>query len=338
MDSITQATLGAAVGEAVLGKKAGYKAAAWGVVLGTVPDLDILLNPFMDAVGEIRFHRSFTHSITFCVLASPIFGWLINKIHQKDGIGWLPWTKLAFLAFLTHAMIDIPTTYGTQFLYPFTNTPFTTDSIFIIDPLFTFPLLFGVITAQFLKRTSSTRRIFNYAGLLVGSLYMIWGLGIKSHVHSVFDASFQNQVGHYEMMKTTPNGPTTFLWNGYVMKNDTIYHSKYSIFDESTELEFSAIPRRSHLIEPHKNDRAFDTLLWFSRGYYTVTEENGTLYFYDLRFGRGDLWLTDEAEFVWQNEVLFDDDGRAHSFEQSIPSFDARARVFSKFWDRIWGE
>ena len=167
---------------------------------------------------------------------------------------------------------------------------------------------------------------------------MIWGLGIKSHVHSVFDASFQNQQGHYEMIKTTPNGPTTFLWNGYVMKNDTIYHSKYSIFDESTELEFSAIPRRSHLIEPHKNDRAFDTLLWFSRRYYTVTEENGTLYFYDLRFGRGDLWLTDEAEFVWQNEVLFDNDGRAHSFEQSIPSFDTRARVFSKFWDRVWGE
>ena len=177
MDSITQATLGAAVGEAVLGKKAGYKAAAWGVVLGTVPDLDILLNPFMDAVGEIRFHRSFTHSITFCVLASPVFGWLINKIHQKDGIGWLPWTKLAFLAFLTHAMIDIPTTYGTQFLYPFTNTPFTTDSIFIIDPLYTFPLLFGVITAQFLKRTSSTRRIFNYAGLFLSSLFSVYDLG-----------------------------------------------------------------------------------------------------------------------------------------------------------------
>lgn len=147
MDSITQATLGAAVGEAVLGKKMGLKAAAWGAALGTVPDLDILLNPFIDSVVELRIHRSLTHSITFTVLASPIFGWLINQIHRKDGVGWLPWTKLAFLVFLTHALIDIPTTYGTQFLFPFTDTPYTTDSIFIIDPLYTLPPFPGDLTS-----------------------------------------------------------------------------------------------------------------------------------------------------------------------------------------------
>jgi inner membrane protein len=50
MDSITQVALGAAVGEAILGKKIGYRAAAWGAVLGTFPDLDILANPVLDAV------------------------------------------------------------------------------------------------------------------------------------------------------------------------------------------------------------------------------------------------------------------------------------------------
>lgn len=46
MDSLTQATLGAAVGEAVLGKKTGNKAAVIGAIIGTIPDLDVLLVPF----------------------------------------------------------------------------------------------------------------------------------------------------------------------------------------------------------------------------------------------------------------------------------------------------
>jgi inner membrane protein len=339
MDSITQATLGGAVGEAVLGKKAGYRAAAWGVVLGTVPDLDILLNPFIDSVTEIRIHRGFTHSITFCLLASPFFGWMIDRFHKSLEVGWFGWTKLAFSAFLTHILIDIPTTYGTQALYPFTNTPYTTDSIFIIDPLYTGPLLIGLIAALFFKRSARARRMINYTGFFVSTMYMIWGLGIKSHVHGVFESSFKNQYGHYEMIKTTPNGPGTFLWSGYIMKNDTIYQSLYSIFDESDDLEFREIPRNTHLIEPYREDRALQTLLWFSRGYYSAEEENRELVFYDLRFGRRDLWLDDEnTDFVWKNRIQFNDSGKACAFEILTPSFDTRSSVFSRFWKRIWEE
>lgn len=340
MDSITQAALGAAVGEAILGKKIGYRAAAWGAVLGTVPDLDILINPFIDTVSELRFHRGLTHSITFCLLASPLFGWIINRIHKKVDVGWRGWTKLAFFVFLTHIIIDLTTTYGTQVLYPVTDTPYTTDSIFIIDPLYTLPLLVGLIVSLFLKRSSHARRIANGTGVIISSLYMIWGLGIKTHVHSVFDASFKNQYGVYEMIKTTPNGPTTFLWKGYIMQNDTIYQSVYSIFDESAGLEFRAIPRNTHLIEPYMEDRALDTLLWFSRGYYTVREENGERIFYDLRFGRSDLWLTEDetADYVWRNEIRFNEAGEAFTFELSTPSFDARSEVLAVFWNRIWGQ
>jgi len=39
MDSVTQAVLGAAVGEATLGSRVGNKAPLWGAILGTLPDL-----------------------------------------------------------------------------------------------------------------------------------------------------------------------------------------------------------------------------------------------------------------------------------------------------------
>ena len=57
MDSITQATLGAAVGETVLGRKVGNKAVLWGAVAGTLPDLDVLAYPLMDEIAQLGWHR-----------------------------------------------------------------------------------------------------------------------------------------------------------------------------------------------------------------------------------------------------------------------------------------
>ena len=63
MDSVTQIVLGAAVGEAVLGKKIGNKAMVLGAIAGTIPDLDVIANYFTDTVSALEIHRGFTHSI-----------------------------------------------------------------------------------------------------------------------------------------------------------------------------------------------------------------------------------------------------------------------------------
>ena len=337
MDSITQATLGAAVGEAFLGKKAGYRAAVWGAVVGTLPDLDIIVNPFVDAVNELYFHRNITHSFFFAFAAAPVFGWLIDRFHQNLEIGWKRWANLSFWVILTHILIDIPTIYGTQIFQPFSNYPVSTGSIFIIDPLFTFPLLIGLITARLFRNNNYVQFRANLAGLILSSLYLFWGLGIKAHVHSVFQQSFHNQYGYVDKMISTPNGPTTFLWNGYIVQGDTIYQGTYSIFDSDTDIRFRHIPRNSHKIEPFSGDRAYEALMWFSRGYYTVNvDENGELIFYDLRFGRDDLWLTEDGGYVWANRLIIDKEGNAYTFEQFIPSFDVRARNLQLFWQRIW--
>lgn len=340
MDSITQATLGAAVGEALLGRKIGYRAAAWGAVLGTLPDLDIIANPFVDAVQQLYFHRSITHSVTFILLASPLFGWALRKFYKEREVEWKQWSLFAFWIFLTHVLIDLPTTYGTQILQPFTNRPFTTDAMFIIDPLVTVPLFIGLLAALILRRTPGLGPTLNKTGLAIAAIYILWGHAIKSHVHGVFQESFQHQYGYFNELKTTPNGPTTFLWSGYVMKQDTIYQAIYSIFDESTDLTFTPIPKNSVLIEPYIDDRATTALLWFSRGYYSVEKnEDDVIYFYDLRFGRDDFWLSNnKGEFVWQNEIIINENGNAHTFENYIPSFEARGRSIELFWNRIWGK
>lgn len=82
MDSLTQIVLGAAVGEAVLGKKVGNRALLWGAVAGTIPDFDVLAKFFVDPVTNTEMHRGFSHSIVFSVLFAPIFAYFIKKYEK----------------------------------------------------------------------------------------------------------------------------------------------------------------------------------------------------------------------------------------------------------------
>ena len=83
MDSLTQIVLGAAVGEVALGRKIGNRAMIWGAIGGTIPDLDVLANPFLDDIDALAFHRAITHSIFFSVTAPLIFGGLVHKLYDS---------------------------------------------------------------------------------------------------------------------------------------------------------------------------------------------------------------------------------------------------------------
>ena len=70
MDSLSQFALGAAVGVAVMGRRiAPWKAALWGGGLGTLPDLDALID-HGDPVRNMVLHRAETHALFWQTLAS----------------------------------------------------------------------------------------------------------------------------------------------------------------------------------------------------------------------------------------------------------------------------
>jgi len=133
MDSLTQIVLGAVVGEAVLGKRVGNKALFYGACAGTIPDLDVIVGKFTDTITAIEWHRGFSHSIVFCILMSPLLGWLVNKIERRASLGWKPWTLLFFWGLFTHPLLDAFTTWGTQLFWPW-DYKVAFNSIFVIDP------------------------------------------------------------------------------------------------------------------------------------------------------------------------------------------------------------
>lgn len=83
MDSLTQIVLGAAVGEAALGKKVGYRAPFWGAIAGTIPDLDVLARYIVDPVTATEWHRGFSHSILFSLLFAPLLGYLVWRLIKR---------------------------------------------------------------------------------------------------------------------------------------------------------------------------------------------------------------------------------------------------------------
>lgn len=87
LDSLTQITLGAAAGELVLGRKIGNRAFLWGGFAGTIPDLDVLANLVTDPLSALAYHRAFTHSLLFALLAAPILGALVYRLY--GGVGRL---------------------------------------------------------------------------------------------------------------------------------------------------------------------------------------------------------------------------------------------------------
>ena len=113
MDSITQFVLGAACGEATLGKKIGNKALLFGGIGGTIPDLDVFVGNwlFSNEIDSMLYHRGFMHSILFAVLGAYLFGWLAHWLYdrgkRRDTTTKRDWIMLFFWSLLTHSLLDV---------------------------------------------------------------------------------------------------------------------------------------------------------------------------------------------------------------------------------------
>src|SRR5688572_29560315 len=102
VDSITQAALGAAVGEMMLGKRLGNRALAWGALFGTLPDLDVLVSGLFGTATNLWWHRGPSHSLLVMIAASWFLAPRLAKLWKRDKItkaraGWF-----VFAAWSTH--------------------------------------------------------------------------------------------------------------------------------------------------------------------------------------------------------------------------------------------
>jgi inner membrane protein len=337
MDSLTQITLGAAVGEAVAGRQAGKAAPLWGAFLGTLPDLDVLANPFLTEAQSLMWHRGPSHSLLLAALLTPLLALLLARLHRSGPSRWR-WGALVAGVLLTHIGLDCLTTYGTQIFWPFSRLPVIIGTVFIIDPLYTVPLAAGLLISLRWSPSSRARRWANYAGLALSSAYLLVTLVNKAYVSSVFDAALAEQTLPTERVFTKPTAFNNLLWMAIAEDEDGFHVGYYSLLDPDAAVDFRHVPKRYDLLGDAGDNPFVERLRWFSRGYFIArTTPDGQLSIQDLRFGRSDLGLTENGKYIFTFVLQRSDDGTITGFRQDRPDVEFRWALIRRFVERIGG-
>ncbi len=284
MDSLSQIALGAAVSVAALAKPIRTKqiklwqAAAAGAVFGTLPDLDVLIS-HGDPISDMTLHRTESHSLFYLSLVSPLFAWLWVKLLRNPAL--FKQSLLAvWLVLLTHPLLDTLTIYGTQLALPFSDYPFGTGSVFVIDPLYTLPLLIGTGIALFNKKLS-----WNSAGLVLSSAYLLFGLAAQQVVYAEVKQQLAVSGQKAEKLLVTATPFNTLLWRAVLITDDAYMEGYYSLLDDPAPMQWRSFTRDKNLIEQWQDNPAVARLAWFSHGFYQLEQQGDQVLLTDLRMG-----------------------------------------------------
>ena len=282
MDSITQAALGAAIGEAMLGKKIGKKGAIIGGLIATIPDLDILLLHFVDSLQKISIHRGYSHSVVFCVVAAFLLAYLLNRIKWTENLSFRRLWLFSFMALITHVLLDAFTSYGTQLFLPFNDWRVSFDSISIIDPVYTVPLIIGVLASILLYKREEKKRGFpNNIGLIISSLYLLFTLANKQHIQNIFYTQLEEKNILSFRLLTVPVAIGSTAWYGVAKDKTHLHIGKYSLLKDN-EIEFHSFAINDVLLDG-LDPGLVHKLKWFAQGYYTVAKKDGKTRVYNMQ-------------------------------------------------------
>ncbi|AEE18874.1 metal-dependent hydrolase [Dokdonia sp. 4H-3-7-5] len=332
MDSLTQIVLGAAVGEAVLGKKIGNRAMLWGAVAGTIPDLDIVWRYLTDTITATEMHRGFSHSIVFSILAAPLLGWLVHQLKKRSDVGWQGWSKLFFWGLFTHPLLDAFTTWGTQIFWPF-NWRVAFNSIFVIDPLYTVPFLICVLIAATRKCGTLSRKRTNNLGIYISTAYLLLTVVIKYIAHQKVVQNLEQQQIAYTQISTRPAPMNTVLWNINVDAGENYLIGDYSLLD-SKPITFKAYPKKRSESEALINTSEVQRLITISEGWYILERNQNEWIYNDLRFGLITI-DPDNPQFVFR--YMLEENNGTITATEDRPDTSNMDAVLGNLWTRIKG-
>lgn len=320
MDSFTQIALGATIGEAGWRKELGGRATIWGGLCGLLPDLDVALaatNPWADLV----YHRSFSHSLLILPLAAIPIGWLGHRFGKKRG-SLRQWVHLCFWALITHPLLDLFTFFGTQLLWPVSDTRFAIDGVSIIDLFYSLPLLAVCLLALKKGKPPRWRRRFGWGVLAVTTTYLLVGHLSMRTVRAEALADLRAEGFEPDAIRALPTFLNNQAFRIVARRGDGEFRVGYrsNLAGEGTEwLELSSVDdlRVPRVWETEHGQ----TFRWFSDGLVLVQRRDDapdTLELIDLRFGG----ITRPTAKLFAATASFDGDDapRVERMDREIPA------------------
>ncbi len=324
MDSITQLALGASIAGAVAGKTMGRTALITGAALGTLPDLDVVLD-YGSAVANFTQHRGFSHSLFVLIPLAIALAWSLWR--WRPALGLQRWLALTMLVLVTHPILDSFTTYGTQLFWPL-GGPIALSSIFIIDPLYTLPLLAGCLA--FLLRPPATGAIA--AGLALSILYLGWTLFAQQVISDRIQPALAEAGLQESRVLVQPMPFNTVLWRATALTEHDHVEIVTGFFDGNTPLNLEYFPRRPDLAQAVAEFPEAQRLEWFTRGFLDYRVAGNQITATDIRLG-----IPGAHPFTF---VLAQQNGDAlqpvNSSQKPRPPLDPQA--LGLLWARLTGE
>lgn len=332
MDSLTQIVLGGAAA-AVVPATHRRRALLAGAVLGTLPDLDVIALSLLDLdpIAHMTWHRGPSHSLFVLAIVGVLIHAALRRLWPVVREAPLRWLAAIELALLTHPVLDAFTVYGTQLFWPLPVPPVMISSIFIIDPLYTLPLLIAFVVVLFAGARRAGRTALA-VGLALSSAYLGWSLLAKHLAERAAEQELASRGLLDAPRFSVPMPFNTLLWRVVVMTPEGHLEGVRSlVVDGDRPMDFKAYasdPRALADIAVHS--APLRRLAWFAHGFLKGEAR-------DDRFVVADLRMGDEPDYSFRFVVAEKTaDGWAPiPPEQLAWPWDARSRL-AGMWHRIW--
>ncbi|MCO1623619.1 MAG: metal-dependent hydrolase [Pseudomonas alloputida] len=283
MDSITQAVLGAALQGTVLGRIQGRRSLLYGAALGTLPDLDVIIR-YADPVSQMTYHRGFSHSLFVLTGLALLLAGLVNKCWPGKGYT-LPRLFLAFwLVLVTHPLLDAFTVYGTQLFWPLQGTPQSWAAVFIIDPVYTVPLLLAVIYALAKGVTARAKRLLALA-LVFSTAYLGFGLAGRMAAEQRFEAALHQRGIATSEVRAVPIAFNSLVWRVLAKTAEGDYYEGISSAFDRQAPEMQRLSRNLQFAQALSDDPLHQRLRWFTDDWLRYDQIGDALVVTDLRMG-----------------------------------------------------
>jgi len=217
LDPLTHGLVGATASQSAAERDKLRPAAFTGFVAAMLADLDYFIHIPSDPLFNIEVHRQFTHSLIFipvgALVAAGLLWWFMRK-----HLSFKELYSYSILGYATAGLLDAFTSYGTQLLWPFTDTRIAWNYISVVDPVVTAGLLLFLIFAWF-KRD----KLFVYAagGWLI--IFLVFGWIQHNRAESAVISLAMDRNHQIEDVVVKPTIGNQRLWRANYIYDGMIY-------------------------------------------------------------------------------------------------------------------
>lgn len=330
MDPLSQATLGAAAAQSLIKKSDLARIALIGALAGMAPDLDVLIQSSTDPLLQLEYHRQFTHSLIFIpvgALLCAIAFWPFMRRHMSFRAIWL--TALA--GYATHALLDACTTYGTLLLWPFSDARIAWNTISVIDPVFTLPLL-GFVIAAGVKKSQFIGRL----GMAWVALYLSIGVIQEERAIAAGEALAADRGHAPAVVSAKPSFGNLLLWKTVYEYDDHFWVDAVRAGGDVTIIEGDHVARLNlqssfpWLDTDSQQARDVERFRWFSNDYLAIDSDD-PFFIVDMRYSH----LPNEIKGLWG--IRLDPDASADEHVTWIARRSADSERFEQLWAMLKG-